>query len=180
MAKFPICPYCKQAVDIKNQPSKKYKEKTYHLSCYKQMCDEAYKVEKKRSGISAPSFSEQTVEKTPQELLEEYICKIFRINELTPFLRNQLVKISTENPKFTYDGMRASLIYYVEIQQKDADIKYGIGIIPYIYEEARGFFEKKKKINADTQRKEIKKTIQNVKIKPKKRENKVLVDISKL
>lgn len=175
MPNLPICPQCGNKVE-KNQPSKGYKKRTYHLSCYQEMCDKLYKVEQKREGLSTPSFSEET----PQKQLEKYICKIFKIEEMTPFLRNQLLKICTENPRFTYDGIKGSLYYYFDIKQHDPDIKFGIGIVPYIYEDAKEFFAKKSRIAKQTEQLSVKNADEVVHIRTPKRQGKHLIDISKL
>ena len=42
MARLPTCPYCGKEIQ-KNEPFKKFKNKSYHLSCYQKYCDEVYK-----------------------------------------------------------------------------------------------------------------------------------------
>lgn len=45
---------------------------------------------------------------------------------------------------FSYNGILLTLMYFVE--EKGGDISNGIGIVPYIYEEAREYFSKRNEI----------------------------------
>ena len=89
MARLPTCPYCGKEIQ-KNEPLKKFKNKSYHLSCYQKYCDEVYK------NTSTTDRSES------QQELYDYICQLFNIKELSPYLNNQLQKIFKEN-NFTYN-----------------------------------------------------------------------------
>jgi hypothetical protein len=134
MAKLPICPYCLKEV-AKSYPSKKYQERTYHLDCYKKHCEEIYKLK----------TSNSKKQKNAEELLYKYICKLFGIPEMTNKLIAQLKSLFSEH-HYTYGGVLLSLKYFYEIKDNKPDIKYGVGIVPYIYEEAKDFYSLKKQL----------------------------------
>ena len=166
MAKLPTCPYCGKEIQ-KNEPLKKIKNKSYHLCCYQKYCDEIYK-----------NTSTTDINESQQELYN-YICQLFNIKELTPYLNNQLQKIFKEN-NFTYNGVLYSLKYWYEIKDNPIDIKYGIGIVPFVYDEAKQFYikksilwEKNANFEGNIQQKTVKVSSKRHKVKP-------LIDISKL
>lgn len=125
MAKLPNCPYCKEVVN-KDQTSKKYQNKTYHMPCYKKMIEEKYENNKGQDNYK-------------QELYE-YICDVFKIEEITPQIMSQIDKYYKEY-NLTYSEMKDCLYYYSEIMNKTLDIKYGVAIIPYIMNDVRQIYE---------------------------------------
>lgn len=126
MAKLPKCPYCGKDIQP-NEPKKPYKGKHYHTVCYKKYCAEIY-VQNNNNTDS-------------KQVLYDYICQLFGIKELSPFLTAQLLKFEKDY-SMTYDGMWFSLKYYFEILGNKPDIKKGIGIVPYVYDEAKKFYQK--------------------------------------
>ena len=126
MSKLPVCPYCHKEIQV-NEPKKAYKTRHYHTSCYKKFCEEIY--------------NQNQANADPKEQLYGYICTLFDISELTPFLTAQLRKFESDY-NMTYDGMWFSLKYYFEILGNKVDKRKGIGIIPYIYDEAKAFYQK--------------------------------------
>lgn len=164
MSKLPQCPYCHKDIQP-NEPKKPYKGRHYHTSCYKKFCAEVY--------------AQKKDETDPKQQLYDYICELFKIEELTPFLTAQLRKFEADY-NMTYDGMWFSLKYYFEILGNKVDSKMGIGIIPYVYDEAKNFYQKlmnlKQKNSNITPQPEIK-----VKIKAgRQRFTKKQIDIDKL
>ena len=166
MAKLPTCPYCGKEIQ-KNEPLKKFKNKSYHLSCYQKYCDEVYK------------NTSTTDKNEAQQELYDYICRLFNIKELTPYLNNQLQKIFKEN-NFTYNGVLYSLKYWYETKENPIDVKYGIGIVPFIYEEAKQFYIKKSILWEKNANIEIKNEQKTVKVPSKRPRKKPFVDISNL
>lgn len=126
MAKY-ICPICKNVVD---EEYKTYKNRRYHISCYKEMVDSLYKKEEEN--------------KPDKEKLIEYIYKCYNINELTGMMSAQL-KNYIEEKEYKYIGMLYTLKYYFETLEnvRNENIK-GLGIIPMYYDEAKEFFKLKK------------------------------------
>lgn len=174
MAKLPICPYCSQSVD-KGQPSKVYQKRTYHQHCYKKMCDEKYaKTDKKTT-----AFAQNDKKVVTQQDLYSYICKLFKLNELNGKLISQLKNLFSDY-NYTYGGVMLTLKYFFEIKGNEPDLKYGIGIVPFVYDEAKEFFSQKKIIKQKMENTEFKKEEKTVLYKKKPRQNKRLVDIDKL
>lgn len=151
MAKLPKCPYCNQDIQP-NEPKKPYKGRHYHATCYKKYCAEIY-VQNQGNTDS-------------KQQLYDYICTLFSIKELSPFLTAQLRKFENEY-NMTYDGMWFSLKYYFEILDNKPEPKKGIGIIPYIYDEAKRFYQKLTALKAKDYS-EIKQETVNVKVSAQK------------
>lgn len=163
MAKKATCPKCKQTIEP-NENFKIYKSKKYHIKCYKELVDELYN-------------TSQNNQDSKQQLYD-YICKIFNLKEITPMIKIQLEKYYTEY-EFTYDGMLYSLIYFFDIMENDTSKCEGIGIIPYVYQEAKEFYIFKERVYNT---KIITNPINNVvvKIKPIQYTKAKIIDIGKL
>ncbi|MDD4358881.1 MAG: hypothetical protein PHY30_03655 [Candidatus Pacebacteria bacterium] len=151
MAKTPICPYCKELVN-KDQTCKKYQNKTYHMTCYKKMIEEKYK--------------ENMGQEDYRKELYEYICDIFKIDEITPQIMSQIDKFYKDY-NLTYTEMKDSLYYYTQIMGKTLDIKYGIAIIPHIINEVRQLYEDVKLATELNENVDITKAVKPVKVKIK-------------
>ena len=85
--------------------------------------------------------------------LREILCDTLGIEETTPIIEKQINKYVVELG-LSYKQIAQALAFYIEIEKGNYDPKYGIGILPYVYERANKFFDKK--------REEIKKQIQSV------------------
>ena len=162
MPKKATCPKCKQFIEI-NDNIKIYKNRKYHIKCYKEFVDELYNKSKNNQD-------------SKQELYE-YICKLFNLKEITPLIQIQLEKYYTDY-EFTYDGMLYTLKYFFEIMENDINKCEGIGIIPYIYQEAKEFYILKDSLSSQN----IEKNINNkvVKIKPIDYSQNKIIDINNL
>lgn len=70
------------------------------------------------------------------------ICRIFNIKAPGPKNNAFISKFFHEG--MTYRGMNSTLIYFYDIKQNSTKgSNEGIGIIPYVYEEAKKYFELK-------------------------------------
>ena len=79
---------------------------------------------------------EEKREKTDKEQLEEYIKELFGTTYIDPRVRNQIKKF-VEDYNYTYSGIRKALIYHYELIGGDKSIANGgIGIVPYVYQNA--------------------------------------------
>lgn len=113
--------------------------------------------------------------------LVETICRIF--NFKAPGPRNNAYISKFHNEGMTFKGMTLSLVYFYEIKKNSiTKANNGIGIIPYVYEEARDYYIEQRK--AEKKSEEIVKNIrenkeQNVpktrKVKIEKIERKPLI-----
>lgn len=122
------CFICKGYLGPK-ESSKKYKGKRVHPICFEKMLDELESVDSER------------------EELNKYICTLFKIDKITPLINTQIDNFKSVNG-YTCLGIKATLHYFFDLKGNiiTEDIK-GIGIVPFVYEEARAFF--KVKIKAD-------------------------------
>lgn len=75
-----------------------------------------------------------------------YICKLYDIETPTGWMLKQ-IKDFKEQFKYTYKGMKTTLHYFYEIQEgNDVADSMGVGIIPFIYDEAKKFYIDKKAV----------------------------------
>jgi hypothetical protein len=83
---------------------------------------------------------EQNREKTDKEKLENYIKELFQISYIEPRVKAQIKKY-VEEYNYTYSGMQKALYYHYEIKGGDkTKANGGIGIIPYVYQNAYNYF----------------------------------------
>ena len=79
-------------------------------------------------------------EKTDAELLDEYIMKLFNYEYVPPRAKKQINEYVMQYG-FTYSGMLKALIYFYEIRGGSIEEAHeGIGILPYIYNDAREYY----------------------------------------
>ena len=72
--------------------------------------------------------------------LEEYILSLFKIDFIGARIRKQINQY-IEEYHYTYSGIRKALYYFYEIKGNSIEkANGGIGIIPYIYNEAYDYF----------------------------------------
>ena len=115
-----VCAYCKKPMSKKDEDcvligNNKYVHKT---------CQEL----------------ENQREKTDREKLEEYIKELFQISYIEPRVKAQIKKY-VEEYNFTYSGMQKALYYHYEIKGGDkTKANGGIGIVPYVYQNAYNYF----------------------------------------
>ena len=123
MAHFVICKYCGQRFNRDIEPFVKIGERRYaHKLC-----------------------SDQVDAAIPQEekdyaKLEEYIKKLFNIDNLNIKIRKQIMEFHKEY-NYTYTGILKTLYWWYEIKDHTTDLaNEGIGIVPYIYSDAEKYF----------------------------------------
>ena len=72
--------------------------------------------------------------------LISYIEKLFGYDNIPAKIVKQ-IKEYRANYNYSYSGMLKTLQYWFEIRGAEAERVYGIGIIPYIYEEAFNYYK---------------------------------------
>lgn len=82
--------------------------------------------------------------------LIDYICRLFGLDAPSMLILSQIKRYKEEDG-FTYQGMKACLEYFFELQGHDINHSKGVGIIPYIYEETKDFYAKKKRVKDQLQ-----------------------------
>jgi hypothetical protein len=79
--------------------------------------------------------------------LEEKIKEILNIKEISTMIKKQITRFVTELD-YSYDEIYQALYFFIIIKKEKHDVKYGIGIVPYVINEAKKYFkneEEKKK-----------------------------------
>lgn len=68
-----------------------------------------------------------------------YICELYQIDAPTGWIVKQ-IKDFKEQFHYSYKGMKTTLHYFYEIEHNDPADSLGVGIIPFVYEEAKKFY----------------------------------------
>jgi hypothetical protein len=115
------CPYCEKQLD--KDDAYEYKKKYYHKKCFDQW---------------------QQEKEHRQELLQ-YICDLYRIEVPSGMILKQ-IKDYKEEFHYKYKGMELALRYFYETLGNSVQEGTGIGIIPYVYEDAKRHYIMKMKV----------------------------------
>ena len=84
--------------------------------------------------------AEMSQEERDYNTLRDYIKKLFGIETLSERIYRQIVNYH-DNYEYTYSGMYKSLVWFYQIKKNPIDKANGsIGIIPYIYDNARNYY----------------------------------------
>lgn len=84
--------------------------------------------------------AELTQEERDYNILVDFIKKLFAIDSLTEKLKHQ-IKDYHDNKAYTYSGIYKSLVWFYQIKKHPIDkANGGIGIVPYVYEDARNYY----------------------------------------
>lgn len=120
MARLSTCKQCSK----KLHPEDKYthSSKTYCLNCYQKV---------KR-------------ESDEYKQLIEFICINYDIERPTGFMLRQIKEYKDEY-LYNYAAMTYTLWYCREVLNKELDIKYGVALIKYYYDEARSYYTQQEK-----------------------------------
>lgn len=120
MAKHLVkCLYCGKTFDASAEEYVKPNSRRYaHKSC------------------ADASEKSKTQEEKDKEQLEQYIKELFGINCISVKIRKQMEDYRLKK-NYSYSGMYKTLKYFFEIRGNSIDkANGGIGIIPYVYDEA--------------------------------------------
>lgn len=117
------CPGCGLRFYREDEPHIHIKNRYWHTQCFNQ--------KKKEKSQSDQSIKD----------LEEYICKLFGAEYVSPRIRRQInTMISQYN--FTHSGILGSLKYWFEVKNGSVEKSNGgIGIVPYIYSDAESYYK---------------------------------------
>lgn len=153
------CPYCEQKLD--KDEAITHKKRYYHEEC----------------------LITWEKEKQHRKDLIEYICELYNIEVPTGIILKQ-IKDFQENYKYKLTGIELALKYFHETLRKPVRDGDGIGIVPFIYEDAKKHYLMKLKVensleNMDNDAVEVKTiTISSPKVNYKKQSKKI--DIASL
>lgn len=135
MATFVKCSVCGKQFDRTKEPWVKTSSTRYaHEQCGKPYLEKKEKENK---------------EKDEKKKLEDYIKQIYNVERISPLIRQQISKYIQEG--MTYSGIMGSLYYFYGIKGNDTSKAKGVGIIPFIYDEASEYFKTISRINLANQ-----------------------------
>ena len=123
MAKSMVkCLYCGEYFDKLSEPNVKIGRRYAHKKCFEEQDDELIKQQKAESEFY------------------EYIKSIYG-SDYNYVLISKQAESYIKQYGFTYSGMLKSLKWFYEIKHNDKESSNGrIGIIPYIYEDAKRYY----------------------------------------
>ena len=114
------CPACEQHFQRSITVFVKHKNRYWHKSCYEKEADKAKDKEK----------------------LLRYIEKLLR-KKVDYKITNQ-IKTYTKDKRYTHKDIHQALYYFYEIKNNStAKANGGIGIVPYVIDEAKAYFKEK-------------------------------------
>lgn len=91
-------------------------------------------------------FENKQKEAQDYKNLVAYICELYQIEAPTGWMLKQ-IKDYKEQFNFTYRGIKTTLHYFYEIQKGNSvEDSMGIGIVPFVYDEAKRFYIEKKAV----------------------------------
>jgi len=123
MAHIVTCVYCKKKFDRDKLPFVQVSQRRYaHKECAESETQRLFK------------------EEADKLALENYIIQLLKIEYITPRIRKQL-NTYIEQYGYTYSGMHKALIYFYEIKGNSVEkANGGVGIIPYVYQDAYNYY----------------------------------------
>lgn len=81
-------------------------------------------------------------EEADKKALYDYILQLFKMEQVEAKIPLQIERYVKEY-NYTYSGILKALIYYYDIRKNSIEnSNYGIGIVPYIYDEAYRYYYK--------------------------------------
>ena len=138
MAHIVTCVYCKKKFDRDKLPFVQISTRRYaHKECAEQEDQRLFK------------------EEADKIALENYIIQLLKIDYVTPRIRKQL-NTYAEQYGYSYSGMHKALVYFYEIKGNSIEkANGGVGIIPYVYQDAYNYYYALWEANQANQNKEI-------------------------
>lgn len=159
MAHYVICSICKERFDRDKYPAVLVSSRRYaHAAC---------------AGALSP---EETQKEKDRKELEQYIIKLFNLKHMDGRITLQIKKYLQDHPEYTYSGIKRTLQYFYEVKKNSIEkANGGIGIVPWVYEEAKRYYYNQwllSQKNADKDISMYVPKIKKIRIKPPKREPK--------
>lgn len=122
MARKTKCPICELMFDRDTCEFIHHKNRYYHKVCYDSM------------------LSQLQTDSKEQVELEEYILKMFKLDQINARIRKQIKDMRTQYG-YSYSGIHKSLIYFFDIKGNSIEkANGGIGIVPYVYQDAFNYY----------------------------------------
>lgn len=123
MAHYVTCTICKKRFDRDKYPAVLISTRRYaHASC------------------AGALSEEQAQEEKDREALEQYIIQLFKLEHMDGRITLQIKKFM-QDYDYTYSGILRTLKYFYEVKQNDlSKSNNGIGIVPWVYQEAYNYY----------------------------------------
>lgn len=124
MAKHLVkCSICGQQFDANTEQYVNTSSRRYaHKNCFDLKQKEQEQLEKEKND------------------LENYIMKLFNISYVDARIHKQINEY-INNYKYTYSGIQKALVYHYEVKNGDIEkANGGIGIVPYVYQNAFNYY----------------------------------------
>lgn len=123
MAHYVTCTICKKRFDRDKYPAVLVNTRRYaHASC---------------AGVLS---EEQAKEEQDRQALEEYIIQLFNLKHMDGRITLQIKKF-IQDYNYTYSGILRTLKYFYEVKKNDlSKSNNGIGIVPWVYQEAYNYY----------------------------------------
>ena len=117
------CPYCNKYFHREMEEFVQINKTRYaHKACYDR------------------HTAEMTQEERDKTILVNFIKKLFNIDTIPAKITKQMQDYH-DNKNYTYSGMYKSLVWFYQIKKNPIEkANGGIGIIPYVYEDARVYY----------------------------------------
>lgn len=123
MAHIVTCTFCKKKFDRDRLPFVQLSTRKFaHRQCFLVEDEKQKKIEQDKTE------------------LENYILKLFNTDCIDGKIRKQ-IKQFIEDYHYSYSGIHKALIYHFEVKKGSIDkANNGIGIVPYVYQEAYRYY----------------------------------------
>ncbi len=122
MARPTKCPVCNLFFNRDQVAFVHHKNRYYHKSCYDKQIQQTVQDEKDLI------------------ILEDYIVHLLQLDCINARIRKQ-IKDMKDTYNFSYSGIHKSLEYFYEVKKNSiAKANGGIGIVPYVYEDAKNYY----------------------------------------
>ena len=153
-----ICSLCNKPITCTEYKTRK--RKRYHNECFAELIDKAEsQSQQKASGLK----------NNDKDDLIQYICSLYGISEI-PYAIDRQIDNYINQMGYTYSGIQKTLYYFYELEGNKPDSHTStIGIVPYIYDEAKEFFQSLHKANESNEDFIQEEKTVRIKIKPKDR-----------
>ena len=155
MPKLSTCKLC--GTKLKKEEKYTFNNKTYCKNCYDKLIEESNQYKK----------------------LINSICSYFNINKPTGLILKQ-IKDYRNNFDFEYNWIMYCLWYITYICNKTLDIKFGIAMVKYEYENAKKYYYKQEQIKNSVINKKSKEIVKKVKITKNSNNAKILINLDEV
>lgn len=150
------CAYCQK--EITEPAYKTYKRKRYHTSCFAALQQKAETQDRQNSRAAGSDWSQ----------LENDLLTLFQCAALPAFVFKQIDSFRSQYG-YTYAGMRQALAYFYSILGNPVPSRITVGIIPWCYDEAQGYFHRIEQANRHNAKAKMEQTTVTAKIRPPNR-----------